>query len=133
MAVSRVLITLCIVHRNGVTTIGVLIPLLLGSVELSVPMFGSCLIYWTRRNHQYGLRLEDMYLELNAFPDQESNPEPFDLELIALTPIPPCFGFNSINLYTFCRPGFGNWTQRVQLSSFFTCGTYFTLSFSTHI
>ena len=22
-----------------------------------------------------------MYLELNAFPDQESNPEPFDLEL----------------------------------------------------
>ena len=46
------LITLCIVHRDGVTTIGVLISLLLGSFELTmgshtIPMFGSCLIYWT--------------------------------------------------------------------------------------
>ena len=55
-------------------------------------MFGSCLIYWTWRNHQYGLHLEDVYLELNAFPDRELNPEPLDLEPTALTVIPPCFG-----------------------------------------
>ena len=43
-------------------------------------------------NHQYRLRLEDVYLELNAFPDLESNPGPFDLEPTALIVIPPCFG-----------------------------------------
>ena len=37
-------------------------------------------IYWTCRNHQYGLRLEDMYSELNAFPDRKSNLGPFNLE-----------------------------------------------------
>ena len=52
-------------------------------------------IYWTRRNHQYGLRLEDVYLELNAFPNRESNPGPFDLELTVLTVVPPCFGFKT--------------------------------------
>ena len=46
-----------------------------------------------RRNHQYGLRFEDVYLELNAFPDRETNPRPFNLEPTALTVIPPCFGF----------------------------------------
>ena len=50
------LITVSIVHGDGVTTI---------------IMFGSYLIYWTQCNHQYGLRLEDVYLELNAFPDRD--------------------------------------------------------------
>ena len=36
--------------------------------------------------------LEDVYLELNAFPDRESNLGPFDLEPTVLTAIPPCFG-----------------------------------------
>ena len=49
-------------------------------------------IYWTWHNHQYRLRFEDVYLELNAFTDRESNPGPFDLELTVLTVIPPCFG-----------------------------------------
>ena len=65
-------------------------------------MFGSCLIYWTRRNHQYGLRLEDMYLELNAFPDLESNSGPFDLEPTALTVIPPCFSLFIIWITIIC-------------------------------
>ena len=47
----------------------------------------------TRRKHQYELRLEDMYLELYAFPDRELNPGPFNLELTPLTVIPPCFVF----------------------------------------
>ena len=45
-----------------------------------------------RRDHQYGLHLEDVYLELSTFPDLKSNPGPFDLEPIALTAIPPCIG-----------------------------------------
>ena len=60
-------------------------------------MLGSHLINQMRRNHQYWLRLEDLYLELNVYLDPESNPGPFDLEPTAITVIPQCFG--KIGLY----------------------------------
>ena len=67
-------------------------PPTLGTALLCSSWAGTDLwLYWTRHNHQYGLRLEEVYLELNAFPDWDSNPEPFDLEPTALTIIPPCF------------------------------------------
>ena len=62
------------------------------------PKIYNYAIYWTRCNHQYGLHLEDMYLELNAFPDQESNSGPFNLEPTKLTVIPLCFS-NQCDLF----------------------------------
>ena len=40
----------------------------------------------------YELHLDDVYLELNVFPDRESNQGPFNLEPTVLTIIPLCFG-----------------------------------------
>ena len=52
----------------------------------------KALISKSNINHLYGLSFEDMHLELNAFPDRESNPGPFDLQPTVLTVIPLCFG-----------------------------------------
>ena len=62
-----------------------------------------------------------MYLELNAFPDQISNPGPFDLEPIALTVIPPCISLKISFFFRQPSSGIASFVRTVDTVTHHSC------------